>query len=197
MLLYKVFRAGFRVIFKTVFRWQIYGLDNIPAEGPTILCSNHLSNWDPPLIGSPLVRPVHYMAKEELFRVPVLGWLIRQFGAFPVKRGGVSKESIRLSISLLREGKVMGVFPEGTRKNAGGEGKKGAAMLALRSGATVIPVAIVGNYKPFHAIRVYYGKPVDLSEFTGGGSEVLEAATEKIMETIREMVRKETAKEID
>lgn len=191
MLLYKVFRAGFRVIFKTVFRWEIHGLANIPAEGPTILCSNHISNWDPPLIGSPLDRPVHYMAKEELFKVPVVGWLIRQFGAFPVKRGGVSKESIRLSIGLLRSGKVMGVFPEGTRKNAGGEGKKGAAMLALRSGAAVIPVAIVGDYKPFRKIRVFYGSPVDLSEFEGGGAETLEAATDKIMTTIRDMVRKE------
>lgn len=193
MLLYRVFRVGFRVFFKAVFRYEVHGLDNVPAEGPTILCANHISNWDPPLIGSPLARPVHYMAKEELFRIPVFGWLIRQFGAFPVKRGGVSKESIRLSLGLLREGKVMGIFPEGTRKNRGGEGKKGAAMLALRSGATVIPVAIVGNYRLFRKMRLYYGKPVDLSEFAEGGPDVLEAATDKIMKAIREMIRKEKA----
>lgn len=191
MLLYTVFRTGFRVLFKTIFRWEIHGLENIPAAGPTILCANHISNWDPPFIGSPLDRPVHYMAKEELFRVPVFGWLIRQFGAFPVRRGGVSKESIKLALQLLGQGRVMGVFPEGTRKNTGGVGKKGAAMLALKSGATVIPVAIVGNYKPFRKMKVFYGKPVDLSEFAEGGADVLEAATDKIMAAIRSMIREE------
>jgi len=100
----------------------------------------------------------------------------------------VSKESIRLSIQLLKDGNAMCIFPEGTRKNAGGVGKKGAAMLALRSNAVVIPVAIIGDYKPFRRMAVYYGKPVDLSEYTQGTSENLEAATDKIMSEIRAMV---------
>ena len=100
----------------------------------------------------------------------------------------MSKESIRHSIQLLKDGHIMGIFPEGTRKNAGGMGKKGAAMLALKSGATVIPVAIVGRYIPFRKMKVFYGAPVDLSEFAEGGSDQLEAATEKIMFVIRKMV---------
>lgn len=193
MLLYRAFRACFRGVFRVFYRWEAIGLENIPAQGPVILCSNHISNWDPPFIGSPLTRKVHYMAKEELFRNPVLKWILLQIGAFPVKRGGVSKESIKLAIQLLRSGEILGIFPEGTRKNAGGMGKKGAASLALKSGAAVIPVAIVGNYKVFRKMTVVYGPPVDLSEFSEGTAEKLEAATEKIMKTIREIVNKKKA----
>jgi 1-acyl-sn-glycerol-3-phosphate acyltransferase len=187
MLFYRSLRACFRGMFKVMFRWEISGLENFPAEGGVVLCCNHTSNWDPPFVGSPLKRMVHFMAKDSLFRVPVLGWVIRKVGAFPVKRGGVSKESIRLALQILKDGKVLVVFPEGSRSNAGGMGKKGAAMLAIKSGATVIPAAVVGGYKLFRRTSVIYGKPVDLSEFADGGSELLEAATEKIMATIRRM----------
>jgi len=193
VLLYRTFRFGFRVLFRVLYRTEIIGLSHIPDEGAVVLCSNHISLLDPPFMGTPVRRKVHFMAKEELFKIPVFGWGIRQVGAFPVKRGGVSKESIKLAIQLLRDGKVMGIFPEGTRKNSGGMGKKGAAMLALKSGAAVVPVAIVGNYKPFRKMTVIYGKPVDLTEFSEGGSEQLEAATDKIMSVIRRMIAERNA----
>lgn len=189
MLLYRIFRSMFRTIFYTVFRLKAIGMENIPAEGPVVLCANHTSNWDPPLVGSPVKRVVHYMAKEELFKVPLVGWLIAQWGAFPVKRGGVSKDSIRLAVQFLQEGKVLGVFPEGSRKNAGGMAKKGAASLALKANATVIPVAIIGNYVPFQSMKIVYGKPIDLSEIKeGSSSEAAELATEKIMSSIRDLI---------
>lgn len=194
MLLYRSLRACFRGLFRAVYRWEIIGLENVPDRGGVVLCSNHTSNWDPPFVGSPIHRMVHFMAKDELFRIPVFGSIIRRIGAFPVKRGGVSKESIKLSLQLLRDGNILVVFPEGTRSNAGGMGKKGAAMLALKSGATVIPAAIVGGYKLFRRTSVIYGKPVDLSEFADGGSDQLEAATEKIMATIRAMVEEKKSK---
>lgn len=176
------------MMFYTIFRLQVQGKENIPSTGPVVLCANHISLLDPPLVGTPLQRKVHYMAKAELFRIPVLGWLITQFGAFPVKRGGVSKESIRLALQTLKDGNMMGIFPEGSRSNAGGMGKKGAASLALKSKATVIPVAIIGSYVPFRRMRIIYGKPVDLNEFArDASSEALEKATEKIMGTIRGM----------
>ncbi len=194
MLLYRSLRACFRGMFRIGFRWEVSGLENIPAQGGVVLCCNHTSNWDPPFIGSPIERMVHFMAKAELFRIPVFGWVIRRVGAFPVKRGGVSKESIKLALQLLRDGNILVVFPEGSRSNAGGMGKKGAAMLALKSGATVIPAAVVGGYKLFRRTSVEYGKPVDLSEFADGGSDQLEAATEKIMATIRAMVEEKKSK---
>lgn len=187
MLFYRSVRACFRGLFKVLFRAEIVGAENVPAEGAVILCSNHISNFDPPFVGSYLDRKIHFMAKAELFKIPVFGSALRQLGAFPVKRGGVSKESIKLALTLLREGNMLAIFPEGSRSNAGGMGKKGAASLALRSGAAVVPAAVVGEYKLFRRTSVIYGKPVDLSEFAGGSSEEQEAATEKIMAAIRKL----------
>ncbi|MCR8642316.1 1-acyl-sn-glycerol-3-phosphate acyltransferase [Paenibacillus sp. N1-5-1-14] len=185
-MFYRVVRRLLIMVFAVIFRMKTEGLHNIPKDGPVLLCSNHISLLDPPVVGVPLNRKVHFMAKAELFDIPVLGIIIRNLGAFPVKRGGVSKESIRHSINLLKEGNVMGIFPAGTRNNTEGMGKKGAAMFAIKSGAVVIPAAIVGNYKLFRPMMVRYGKPVDLSDC----SDDLELATEKIMVSIRELAAK-------
>src|SRR5690349_2481167 len=101
-MLYRSFRMIFRGLFYFFFRLEAIGRTNIPNEGPVILCSNHLSNLDPPVVGTPLNRKVHYMAKAELFNIPVFGSIIKNLGAFPVKRGGVSKESIRAALKLLQ-----------------------------------------------------------------------------------------------
>ncbi|PZE21967.1 lysophospholipid acyltransferase family protein [Paenibacillus xerothermodurans] len=194
-MLYSTLRALFYFIFRTLFRLKVVGVANVPHGRPVILCANHISNLDPPLLGSPLVgRRVHYMAKAELFHVPVLGWILPKISAFPVKRGGVSKESIRLSLKLLEDNKIIGIFPEGSRNNAGGIGKKGAASLALKSGAVVVPSAIVGSYKPFKRMTLVYGTPVDISEFADSGTEGLEQATDKIMATIRQIVKEYESK---
>ncbi|MED4601434.1 lysophospholipid acyltransferase family protein [Paenibacillus validus] len=193
-MLYRFLRGVFRLMFSVMFRLKAEGRENIPKEGAVVLCANHTSNWDPPVLGSLLERKVHYMAKAELFELPVLKQVLPRIGAFPVKRGGVSKDSIRLSLQLLKNGEIIGVFPEGTRSNAGGMGKKGAASLALKSGATVIPAAIIGNYSLFRPMKVVYGPAVDISEFADAGSEGLEQATDKIMTVIREMVRRHESK---
>lgn len=189
-MIYSFCRGALRLIYKLLFRLEAHGLEHIPAEGGVLLCSNHLSNLDPPTIGILLQRKVHFMAKKELFDIFGLGWLIKQLGAFPVKRGGVSKESIKTALTLLREGHVMGIFPEGTR-NKGEDasiGKRGAATFALRSDAAVIPVAIIGNYKLFRKMKVVYGPPVDLSAFKEDkGAEAAEMATEAIMARIAEL----------
>lgn len=189
-MIYSFCRGALRLIYKLLFRLEAHGLEHIPAEGGVLLCSNHLSNLDPPTIGILLQRKVHFMAKKELFDVFGFGWLIKQLGAFPVKRGGVSKESIKTALTLLREGHVMGIFPEGTR-NKGEDasiGKRGAATFALRSDAAVIPVAIIGNYKLFRKMKVVYGPPVDLSAFKEDkGADAAEMATEAIMARIAEL----------
>ncbi|MFF2090133.1 lysophospholipid acyltransferase family protein [Paenibacillus sp. NPDC058174] len=190
-MLYRICRFLLLVIYNVIFRLEAVGKENIPAEGPVVLASNHLSNFDPPTVGIKLKRKVHYMAKQELFDVPVFGPLIRELGAFPVKRGGVSKEAIRSAIGLLQQGEVMGIFPEGTRNSAeGAAAKKGAAMITMRSGATVVPVAIIGSYKPFRKMKIIYGKPVDLTAFIDDSSpDMLERVTEAIMVRIRQMIK--------
>ncbi|KWX80431.1 1-acyl-sn-glycerol-3-phosphate acyltransferase [compost metagenome] len=188
-MIYVICRGLLRFIYAILFPLKIIGKENVPEEGGVLLCANHISLLDPMTIGIKLRRQVKYMAKAELFKVPVLGWLIDKLGAFPVKRGGVSKESIKTALNTLRSGHVMGIFPEGTRNSDSGAAKKGAASFALRSGAAVVPAAIVGSYKPFRRITVIYGAPIDLSSFAGAGSESLEEVTDVIMGRIREMAQ--------
>ncbi|MBW4082852.1 1-acyl-sn-glycerol-3-phosphate acyltransferase [Paenibacillus sp. S150] len=188
-MIYVICRGLLRLIYAILFPLKIIGKENVPEEGGVLLCANHISLLDPMTIGIKLRRQVKYMAKAELFKVPVLGWLINKLGAFPVKRGGVSKESIKTALNTLRSGHVMGIFPEGTRNSDSGVAKKGAASFALRSGAAVVPAAIVGSYKPFRRMTVIYGAPIDLSSFAGAGSESLEAVTDVIMGRIYEMAR--------
>ncbi|WP_134683278.1 lysophospholipid acyltransferase family protein [Brevibacillus migulae] len=193
MKLYRFFRGCFRLLFSTIYRWRVIGAENIPTEGAVILCSNHISLLDPPLVGSGIERQVHFMAKEELFRIPVIGYLITQFGAFPVKRGAGDRSAIRNTLKLLEEGKIFGIFPEGTRSTTGevGEGLSGASMFALKSDASVIPVGIVGPYKPFRPITIIYGKPIDLSaqRAVKADSELMKETTELIMQSIKELIR--------
>lgn len=190
-MIYNICRGALRLIYKLLFRLEATGLEHVPKEGGVLLCSNHISLLDPPTIGILVDRKVHFMAKQELFDIPLLGSLIKELGAFPVKRGGVSKDSIKRSLNLLRGGDIMGIFPEGTRSRSGemdGMGKKGAASFALRSQATVVPVAIIGNYKLFRKMRVVYGPPVDLTEYIENPSpDSVEQATEMIMSNIAEL----------
>ncbi|GGF75366.1 1-acyl-sn-glycerol-3-phosphate acyltransferase [Paenibacillus albidus] len=188
-MIYVICRGLLRLIYAILFPLKIVGKENVPEEGGVLLCANHISLFDPMTIGIKLKRQVRYMAKAELFAIPGLGWLITKVGAFPVKRGGVSKESIKTALNTLRGGHIMGIFPEGTRNSDAGSAKKGAASFALRSGAAVVPAAIVGSYKPFRRMTVIYGAPIDLSSFEGAGTESLEAVTDLIMERIHEMRR--------
>lgn len=189
-MFYKFARAVLRMIYRLLFRIQIQGTENIPGQGGVLLCSNHISNLDPPMVGIFIKRQIRFMAKEELFQAPLLGPILPKLGAFPVKRGGISKESIRTALNVLREGGVMGIFPEGTRNSQNAAAKRGAAVFALRSDAAVIPVAIIGQYKLFSKIKVVYGKPVDLTAYKGkDATGTAEEATDKIMAAIRQLIK--------
>lgn len=194
-MFYTSVRAVLRVWYKMMFRLEAKGTDFVPKEGGVVLCSNHISLLDPPAIGIMLNRKVRFMAKAELFDVPLLGKIINNLGAFPVKRAGVGKETIRIALNLLRDGEIMGIFPEGTRNVDGAvAAKKGAAMLALKSGAAVVPVAVIGEYKLFRKTEVVYGPPIDMSDLLGQGSGALEMVTDRIMEHIHRIIREGTVK---
>lgn len=187
-MLYRSLRVLSRIVYKLLFRFEAIGVDNVPLEGPVILCSNHLSVMDPPTLGTPLPREIRFMAKEELFKIPLFGSFITKLGAFPVKRGGISKQSLRTALNILKDGQVLGIFPEGTRKNPG-IGKRGAATFALRSQAVVIPVAIIGNYRLFRKMKVVYGEPIDLSDLANDDSpDRMHKATERIMGRIHTLI---------
>lgn len=190
-MFYTMIRALLRLIYRVLFRLEASGREHVPEEGGVVLCSNHISLLDPPAIGILLKRRIRFMAKAELFNIPVFGAAIKALGAFPVKRGGVGKETIRTAFQLLQDGDIMGIFPEGTRNtDQSTAAKKGAAMIALRSGAAVVPVAIIGSYKLFRKTRVVYGPPIDMSDLLEQkGSGVLEQATDRIMDHINRLKR--------
>ena len=162
-------------IAKVAFRLHIEGQEYIPRTGPVILAANHVSYIDPVIIAIAARRPVRFMAKVELFRVPLLGWLIRQFGAFPINRSRTNLQAFKLATSLLEAGEIVAVFPEGTR----GDGvhlrpaKPGIGLIAARTGAPVVPVFHKGTGKVFpkgawlprpYRIAITFGTPCRFAE---------------------------------
>lgn len=167
MNLYQVAKTVVYGALSPIYRFDVHGTEDFPKEGGVLVCSNHIHALDPPVVGILAPRPVHFMAKEELFNAPILKTLIPKLNAFPVKRGMSDREAMRKAIQLLKDGNVVGLFPEGTRSKDGvlKEGLAGAGFFALRGDAVVIPTAIVGPYKPFKRLKVIYGKPMDITPF--------------------------------
>ncbi|MDF2903648.1 MAG: 1-acyl-sn-glycerol-3-phosphate acyltransferase [Bacillus sp. (in: firmicutes)] len=154
-----------------------------------LLCTNHIHAFDPPIVGINTPRPVLFMAKDELFSIPILGKIISMVGSFPVKRGLSDRDALRKGLSVLKEGHVLGLFPEGTRSQTGelGKGLAGAGFFALRSRAEVVPCAIIGPYKPFKRLKVVFGKPIDLEKARNTKMSP-EQTTELIMDEIRKLI---------
>ena len=138
-------------IFRFLFRGKTIGISNLPKRGGVVVVSNHGSHLDPPILGHALGRPVAFMAKSELFKVPILSLIISACGAYPVKRGAGDREAIRNASNRLNEGWATGVFLDGTRQENGrvNDPKAGAALLAARTGSPILPVAIVNSHRAF------------------------------------------------
>lgn len=190
---YTFFRGMFRLIFRVLYRWKIEGHDDhVPREGSAVICSNHLSLLDPPLIGSSIKRHVHFMAKEELFRIPVLSYFLPKIHAFPVKRGQSDMKAIKTAIQVLRSGELFGIFPEGTRAKEGAdsEAEEGAVFIALKAKAPIVPVAIVGPYRFFRPIRVVFGEPIDTTVYAGKKIDkaIITEVTKVMMDRIQKLV---------
>ncbi len=193
MWLWSFGRAVILPFYRLAFRIRVEGREHVPSTGGVILCGNHISGHDPPLLGLVSPRNVRFMAKEEIFNVPVIGWFVKHGGgAFPVKRGTADRASLKRSLEVLEEGGVFGIFPEGTRVRTGKMGKlePGTAYLALKSGATVIPVGFSSTYKLFSTVHIRFGPPIPLEEFQGKKltSETLEAANEAIRAAIEAQI---------
>ena len=168
----------------------------MPQEGAVILAANHMSNWDPPILATFLDRPVSYMAKQELFEVPVFGAAITRCHAFPIRRGAADRAAIKMAVKILKLGKCVGVFPEGTRSKDGRLQKPGAgvALIAAMTGVPVVPAAIIGTNRIFSKgcwfprLKVVYGKPICFEgDHTDRSS--LQAFSQKIMDEIDGMIK--------
>ncbi|HEX8805936.1 MAG TPA: lysophospholipid acyltransferase family protein [Candidatus Aquilonibacter sp.] len=187
MSLYAVAKAIIWSLGKVVWRVRTYGTQNVPLHGPLIIACNHVSNLDPPLLGANCPRPISYMAKRELFEIPVLGPLIAQLGAYSVDRQGSARAAIKRSLEILEADGCVGIFPEGGRNVHGDkEPRTGVALLASLAKAPVVPACIAGSGRAGHLaqIKVAFGKPLELPADWKATREDLAKFTDDVMGAI-------------
>ena len=198
-LKFKLARLIPMVYFKVFHRIEFHGSENVPATGPVIIASNHISYYDPIIVGTGVDRDIEFMAWEKLFTIPILRSVIRFFGAFPVELTSADKSAYINAISALFKNKALIIFPEGERS---GDGKVknlklGIVRLALKTNARIVPVTIVGAYETFSRhrllprpgkISVYYHKPItiDKHEFAdiNARNEFFKKVTNQVMNVI-------------
>jgi 1-acyl-sn-glycerol-3-phosphate acyltransferase len=166
LMLYKIARGLLKPIFYLYYNIKVEGRENLPSEGPLIICANHYSTIDPVILAVTLPYTINSMAKAELFQNKLLALFFKNIKVFPVKRGEADIKSIKTSLKILKENKVMGMFPEGTRNKTGElKAEPGIAMIAIKGRAPILPIAIVSNYKLFNKTIVKIGKPVLLDKY--------------------------------
>jgi cytidylate kinase len=201
--------AVLRGIASSILRLRFEGDENLPRTGPLIVAANHASSADPVLIGAflngKLGRPVNWLGKRELVEFPLTGWAFRIAGIHPVDRDAADLEAFRTAMRILEAGQVLAVFPEGTRSRDGAlqQVREGVGMLALRSGAPVLPVAVINSDRAWprgqllprfgRRVTVRYGKPFNVADTLDGmgsrrGRQATEAATRSIMTEIARLL---------
>lgn len=189
-MFYSIIKFIVKVAFNIRFKITVNGADNIPNEGPVIIASSHKSELDPPLIGVTIKRELSFFAKEELFKIPVLGFIISRLNAFPVSRGNSDRAALKKSVEVLEEGNMLVIFPEGTRSKTDelGEFQEGASFIAMKSNAVIVPTAITGHYNRKEGVTVTYGKPIEVPSLAEGGMKRKE---------LTQLMREETLKLIE
>lgn len=166
-MLYKFARGAIWLFFHMFFRIEVKGSENIPKEGNALICPNHYNVLDPLLVASNMKRTVNFMAKYELFKNPILGFLLRCIKVYPVKRGEADMAATKTTLRLLKDKQLIGIFPEGTRIKGGelGKANAGVAVFAIKTASPVIPVYISGSYKLFSVLKLKFGEPVNLVQY--------------------------------
>lgn len=174
-----VYFAGwcfFRFVYKFYFGWRVYNPERVPLKGPVILASNHASFVDPPLVGAGVHRDINYLARESLFRFPLIGWLLRNWNSVPVDRDGGGAAGLRAILDRLLNGGAIILFPEGTRTRDGNlqPARSGIGLTVIKSNCPVVPVRVFGTFKAFgrhvrfprpcSRIAVKYGEPMKFKE---------------------------------
>ncbi len=189
LFVYLIVRAIFQPFFHLYFRMERIGREHIPADGPVIVAANHRSFLDPFVIGTMARRPMHYVAKQELFKRRWQAWVLNALGAFPVKRGESDEDTIETAKAILARGDIVLIFPEGTRIRPGslGRPKRGVGRLALETGAPVVPIAVIGTedvrkgwrIRP-RKVRLRAGRPLRFPRVEAPSRSLAGAVTERI-----------------
>ncbi len=190
-MLYQILRyIGMPIVYLLYFP-KIIGKKNRKIKGRAVVISNHISNWDPLLIAVIFRRQIFWMGKAELFKSKLARLFFKMVKAFPVRRGEGDLAAIRHAFRVLRDGKLFGIFPEGTRIKGGeiSRFEPGTSMIALKNDAPVIPIYIKGKYKPFRRMKVIIGEPVRLADYVGPKTDTasVEAATRFLESKIKDL----------
>lgn len=187
-MIYKICRGIVYLINCIWFKFTIIGKENISKEGSALICPNHVSIYDPCVIASITPRDIHFMAKSELFKNPLLSWLLIKVHAFPVNREKVGIDTIKTSLKILKNQELLGIFPEGKRVKSGEriQPASGFVVFALKTKSPIIPVGIRGEYKFRRKIKIIVGEPIYLTEYYGKklSEEEMEALGKKIMDIV-------------
>ena len=195
-MFYKILKVIFRFTFNLLFSPKVIGAENVPKEGDMIMAANHMSNWDPPILGTYLPRTVGYMAKEELFKPAIAGAIIKSLNAFPVKRGASDRGAIKMALNILKKGLCLGIFPEGTRSRDGKlhKAQAGVSLIAAMSKAPVVPTALIGTNKiwskeeKFPQLTIVFGEPI-YYEGKSNDKAALEEFSQEIMKKIENLIK--------
>src|SRR3954465_13636474 len=169
--IYRIGWLGFRALYKFYFGWRVYNSERVPLTGPVILASNHASYLDPPLVGAGIHRDINYLARESLFRFPIVGWVLRNWNSVPVDREGGGARGLKAILDRLLKGGAIILFPEGTRSRDGKlqAARSGIGLTVIKSNAPVVPVRVFGTYDAFgrdmpyplpRRVAVKYGRPM-------------------------------------
>lgn len=176
-------------LIRSMFFIKVDGRENIPQNGPVILCANHTSNFDPLVLRTQINREINFLAKKECFENKILAFVLKKFNAIPVDRNKNDLSAYKNTMRKLKDKKVIGIFIQGTRKkdNNFDEAKNGAAMFAIKSNAPIVPVAIKSNFKLFSKVIIKIGKPIYFNNLDTKklNREILNQATEKITNQIK------------
>jgi len=167
------------LLYRLLFGKHIYGRENIPSEGGILIACNHVSFWDPPLIGTASTRELHYLAKEELFHNRFLRWLITAHNAIPLRRAALSTTALKEAMAIVRSGGAVLIFPEGTRSKIGKllPPKPGIGLLAVSTDAPIVPASILNSNHSIEcmlrkrSVGIKFGKPFRVSDLKLDGSE--------------------------
>lgn len=180
--IYKFGRFAFTLFFKVIFRLRVYDIDKVPREGGVVFVSNHISAYDPPLLGVVIPRIVDFMAKKELFANPWFAKVLEIIHVFPVDRSGNATQAIKEALRRLQRGACIGIFAQGTRNQGDKEALDGAAFIAQRSGVPLQPIAIWREGRTF---CVRFADPIYPE---GRGREAATALTQQVMNAIVAMI---------